>query len=39
MKQLLTPTTFLSSLMMIYVANAEWTKIAENVNGSRTLHE
>ena len=34
MKQLLTLTTFLSSLIMTFVANAEWTKVAENVNGA-----
>ena len=39
MKQLLPLTTFLSSLIMTSVANAEWTKVAENVNRSRTLHE
>ena len=39
MKQLLPLPTFLSSLVITFVANAEWTKVAENVNGSRTLHE
>jgi hypothetical protein len=39
MRKLLILTIFLSSLIMTSVANAEWTKVAENVNGSRTLHE
>ena len=39
MKQLLVLITLLSSLIMPSVAYAEWTKVAENVNGSRTLHE
>jgi len=39
MKQLLTLTTFLSSLMMTTVAMAEWTEVVENVNGSRSLHQ
>ena len=34
MKKLLILTTFLSSLMMTSVANAEWTKVAGNVNAS-----
>ena len=39
MKKLLILITFLSSLVMTSVAKAEWTKVAESVNGSRTLHE
>ena len=34
MKKLLILTTFLSSLMMSSVANAEWTKVIEGVDGS-----
>ena len=34
MKKLLILTTFLSSLIMTSVANAEWTKVAGNVNAS-----
>ena len=39
MKQILILATILSSSLISSVANAEWTKVAENVNGSRTLHE